>query len=700
MSDVAIDLPLVLKHSLLKRKQLKRPGPWKAWVRMHTFMKDKPNFVELGQLYREAKANDTVKYKLCQRMSAASAFSSASRPVGGMFGAKGRQCRKAAMGMSRFALWQRTRLKCPLDKAKIVAKHTWSISNLGEALTACKKHQMLDGAAKKKALQAEKDALQAWEMKARQEQVNMLKQALPTLPVEGLPLQPLPSAHGLCLYLPGIASPAASKALAWATQSQCSNLPSHLQQEWEEMHTPIPQPADKIPTEKKNQRPCREEGICLCEGVGDRLYRMRNRILKEFKVSFLTKQHKQQLSSGAFVMRFVLEKPCPDCVARQGVVYQQEWWFHVAHMSFSPYRPTLQKLLRHCPLEELVDNEASIDLQATFEFFTDYHAFQQLCTHCSWSLAWYALEQTGRPLTHITPDVVTVHVWEGNAGASHFWPLIYKRRAIGQAAARAKHLHPAASAAKPLESDPLEDMQLLQDFDDLAEDEAMVSGEEADQDELQDNHLRLLEAEALDYLMALEEEEKAKQDMQADAAASSASQHQADPAIVSTHHDASASSAGGPCAVEGGIAVGADVEHESVPRLSKVRGLVVPAAAIVEYPHGRIAYHESKQGFEAVCTRHPGCSLSRTARAKKRKSTGPPVGGRPLGLLAHWIQDTSATSKAEHKEPSRFLGYSVAAREAARADMLTRAGGTELQSYERPPAEGEGLEPEHLQGYM
>eukprot|EP00971_Amphidinium_carterae_P036783 723281-Amphidinium_carterae.1 len=748
----------VIRAPRVKHKK-QEAGTWRAWVRMHTFQNpEKANFSELSIAYREAKANNSPSFQRCMVMSAASKRAFACKKVGGLFGARGRHCKKTAYRMSSLALWARCRTKTSLQKAAIVAAQAKGTDTLAEALSAAKRHDFLEGTARRKAETEQKDTLSAWHMANAEEQLARLKNALPKFPWNGLPVLPLPSAHGLLYYLPCQGNEAASQALACATASQKSNLSAFLGKEWEEMHETIQQPNFKYASEKTSSRPCREEGVCLCDQSGSKLYTMRNKLLKEMKITFGTKIRKEQLSAGQVLLRFSLEKQCSQCAAREGCLAKMEWIHHVAHMSFSPYRPTLHLLERLCPLtaEQKYDGgtssfkacfstgageednytgawgsllpklscllglslHAGARFQATLEFYTDYHALDLLCKQCSWGLAWLALEQTGRPLTQLQPDIVSAGAAYGCYDAFHFWPLTRPRRASAKSSAWRHHLagHVSVADSQTLAGhQPLEDMD-LQDDDDWDACEAVLPPDaEPEEEPLEENEQLLLQAKALDYLMSLEEERReehaaSRNSVPKPGARDSANERNENlaseqPCGTSSVDPAACSSV---VATSSEVTLGAassELPHRddvTAQRLAPLRGDLSSAAAVVHFPHGRISYYDSKSSFEAICTRHANCKLLRTAKAKKRRiaSDEHPVGGRPLGLLAAWLLDAEPGSKETHRDTTKLLSYKTATRQAARAELSSKAGGAELLALERPTLTGEPDEPEHLYGYF
>ena len=144
-------------------------------------------------------------------------------------------------------------------------------------------------------------------------------------------------------------------------------------------------------------------------------------------------------------------------------------------------------------------------------------------------------------------------------------------------------------------------------------------------------------------------------------------------------------------------AAGAD-EQDAVPvplvpllvQAAPQRGQVTPAVAIIHLPGGKLAFHASKNGFEAICSRHASCSLSRTRNARMGlNSMGYPMGGRLVGLLARWLCDETCESKQAHKRYATIALYDLASRRAARQLVAQQPDGPHLLSLERPRASGE-----------
>ena len=125
---------------------------------------------------------------------------------------------------------------------------------------------------------------------------------------------------------------------------------------------------------------------------------------------------------------------------------------------------------------------------------------------------------------------------------------------------------------------------------------------------------------------------------------------------------------------------------------------------MVHLPGGRIAYHATKNGFEAICGNksHKGCSLSRTAKGRKAKGSDLQVGWE-----ASWVSGEVATGSQCGGEQGgstrtlRGLWPTLMLRDWLVGGEVARCpGGAELLDMERERQEGEGSEPEDLGPYF
>lgn len=117
------------------------------------------------------------------------------------------------------------------------------------------------------------------------------------------------------------------------------------------------------------------------------------------------------------------------------------------------------------------------------------------------------------------------------------------------------------------------------------------------------------------------------------------------------------------------------------------------ADACLVMDSGTIRFYRKHGRFQATCSRHPQCRLTRylgqETPANTRKGKG-----RPLGLMAAWLQDTAPIDEIEHKSPLNVMAISRMARMAARDHLKTLEQGRRLLEFERPCGEGCPEEPE------
>ena len=73
--------------------------------------------------------------------------------------------------------------------------------------------------------------------------------------------------------------------------------------------------------------------------------------------------------------------------------------------------------------------------------------------------------------------------------------------------------------------------------------------------------------------------------------------------------------------------------------------------------------------------------------------------GRPLGFLLAWLHHSEVPTRAEHWDRTGWI-FSHEERSHLREEMLKTQDGQQLASFERPRREGEGIEPDTLEGLM
>eukprot|EP00971_Amphidinium_carterae_P349140 6490863-Amphidinium_carterae.3 len=331
----------------------------------------------------------------------------------------------------------------------------------------------------------------------------------------------------------------------------------------------------------------------------------------------------------------------------------------------------------------------------------------------AWTLKMWQLEEAGRPLTSLRPNIVTVKEY-GNGTTHQFWPPKRKprERKMKTEILGAKEQSLSTTLGALEDGDPNDKGEYEEEEeveDDIDPDDHCDPNEE---DEYVEDETIAIVSEALDYLMNEETIHQAAgagivpQPDQAIAGNTKTDENMAEqieteaavvPAVQLPSVAASAST--GPVA-EGGAPT--DVLSAGPMRVAGVRGVSSYAAACVHVTGGKLSYYVSKEGFQADCTVHPGCNLSRVAHARKKRSrTGILLGGRPCGLMMRWLEDgKSCATKSEHKCVARLASYTYEQRLKCRETLQSTVDGRAVLSFERALEATEQDEPLALDGYL
>ena len=149
------------------------------------------------------------------------------------------------------------------------------------------------------------------------------------IPNEGFPV----------LELQAGAQTSRATRLCGALSSSQPTAVSHLQEFWCQLHTSIDQPIGPPAStpEKRKPRQCLEAGVCLCQGEGKRLFKLRQSFVSKMKQTFDTAQSKALLCGGEVFARAVAhhEDPTQETVS---------FCWHISLMYLSPYRPTFLRV--------------------------------------------------------------------------------------------------------------------------------------------------------------------------------------------------------------------------------------------------------------------------------------------------------------------------------------------------------------------
>jgi hypothetical protein len=257
-------------------------------------------------------------------------------------------------------------------------------------------------------------------------------------------------------------------------------------------------------------------------------------------------------------------------------------------------------------------------------------ALRVLSVGRTWTVQMWKLDDEDRPVCRLAPSVVPI-VSLGDA--KHFWPVAKK-------AARKRPLRGDAAVVGPVGF-----VLAIEDLaGDFGGDEAAVDDEDEDPLDGVPPDLEALLARAMLDEMGGDDADDAP---------------------------------------DGGI------DPDEAVRLPRVR-----ADNSMLVPGGRITFYVNKGDFEAVCTPHgradgTRCVVTRTnsAYASRSSHVGPPIGGRPLGLLIAWLARgcdcERCPDRASHRTTISAIEASFDERYSARLSATHLLGFNFLVSCER-----------------
>ena len=347
-----------------------------------------------------------------------------------------------------------------------------------------------------------------------------------------------------------------------------------------------------------------------------------------------------------------------------------------------------------------------------FDPLCDLEMFSTLEQSCSWSVRWYQILSSRRPLgdfqpadvevVSLDPDMPDEEVWNGR-----------RQRPARRARRRQQLEHapvddePGSDASGPDAAAAVEFAAIAdgaasdssKDYESIASGESdeaygVSEGSDGASNGSLEDELDAAESDASDAAEGSESEGGSGQDDTAppgapDFATSDVWQEVAPPSVP----DPPPPPAAAPAPVQGFAAGsgGAGAAGSGQARASA-------ADARVCLPDGStISFYQSTKSFEAVCGKHAEarCRLTRTCAPPKHASRKGQ--GRPLGFLASWCGAAHdlQVSADEHRQPLILLqAKDLALRKTARANLKQCQGYAALAAFERARADGEETEPE------
>eukprot|EP00971_Amphidinium_carterae_P340809 6479288-Amphidinium_carterae.4 len=326
-----------------------------------------------------------------------------------------------------------------------------------------------------------------------------------------------------------------------------------------------------------------------------------------------------------------------------------------------------------------------------------------MCAKCQWQVVWYEVEKSIRPLVELLPGTITVQPLRG-VYEEHLLKPPRKSRTrraamdfADDSASFTKDVLPSGEEVENSESGEDE----YDEMDDGAEDPDDESlgyglGELLARAETMGE----LEPKQREETITTPEPQNLAEDLGFKADLIEAALPMS-PQSSQTHGAASSSHA----IDEHGV----HLDPPPVPppagkrvRLGTVRVAIGMAEAEVRLKNGRLAYHSSKQSFEASCKVHTHCVLTRSRHGRTVKGCDGKQGGRPIGFLGNWLlKADDFSTAAEHKNKANMAMYTHAERVAARQMVAESPQGQVLLAQEKAkPNPEDDDEPVDLAGLL
>eukprot|EP00971_Amphidinium_carterae_P036827 724125-Amphidinium_carterae.1 len=659
-----------ISNTLPQGKTLKNPGK-RAGGTWHAFLsedasgsKGRPNWKHLGKRYRDMNKKSDERLV---RIGAAAQYHgnrNLAKTYGvSNFGPAARFIQRQREKIRQVSAYQGT-VGLEFDKkvAVLSAMADFQAGHLRAFVKLCRKHQQLDSAehlAKEKALLSD---LAHYEQTIGHQQ-KVLIQSLLQGPIaqEIQHWTPVPVVGGLCLQADPVMHPEIAQALDWANGSGQTNLVSSLQSEWEEIHGIVKEgaacPASGKYDEQQERSFCQREGFCMCTGANKRIWRMRNTISYELKQHFGSGKKGNTMDVGNVVVQFRSKADLGEPLQTNRIA-----WMHLGLIYFKPFRPTWHVLYpceppagEVCPADSVYLELCFLATETAPEASNVYHTdcglvHSILSPDSEWEMLFWQLEDSLRPIPAMTPGILCA---KQSSQPKHLWPPRRK---------------PYTRKPKPVGT--LAMSVAVTDADgDLVVEQDDVEAETFFDEDMAETHV-----DAMDELeMSSPTGELLERALVA---------HALEPAVEPTR---------GSKRKPETDTVPAATRHQRHPVQPAQRLLVGSAESYVQHAHGRVAFYENKRLFQATCSAHPRCTLSRTANGKFIGSGSTSVStGRPLGLIGAWLAEAANHStKEQHVACTEGLRNSVQKRLDGRTALASLEGAVELFACERARGDDE-----------
>ena len=191
---------------------------------------------------------------------------------------------------------------------------------------------------------------------------------------------------------------------------------------------------------KASFRPCGTASMCLCSEDKQDTWKLRNSLLKSFKLACpVDSNQRKLLSERKIVIRLTGNKDAVANVwAKRRLLdagmsvdpFHSELWYVVATMIFSPYMPVFYEMLRRVA-QPATTPHGTIALQAARQRWIDHYAVaHRLRKDVEWKIEFYVLHESKQRLIDFVPGNQYVSTL---CGPSQLWPPLKIARPGGGA---------------------------------------------------------------------------------------------------------------------------------------------------------------------------------------------------------------------------------------------------------------------------
>jgi len=266
-------------------------------------------------------------------------------------------------------------------------------------------------------------AIAAWQQRTSS-QLSELAAVCPNLEFLAKRAVPLPGAHSDMLVLdlrPQRAEDAMVVALALEQPGMKfrTNLKEVLAQSWETKHQLVSAQNDDEPRQEAPPTRCQVFGMCVCKGVGKKVYQLRKRLLGVMKIVFPASgtDRKAVLKASCVVIRL---QHCSSGPVDGEPAWEDGLVLHIGCMYLSPFRPTF----REC---ELLGEPAEniIRIRGTNFYKVERDIFRTMALDSvRWQVIYYVLRERKLPKMPFDPSIMECirYTTEAVDSGYDFWP--------------------------------------------------------------------------------------------------------------------------------------------------------------------------------------------------------------------------------------------------------------------------------------